>query len=85
MLRDSDQLNGHLGCPAETKSGWREKLAKLSDDGLYKHCEKYIWLSAYANNNPQSDYHFLADAGYDECKRREKIEIYQRAYDYHTK
>lgn len=65
----------------ETKSEWREKLAAMTEDELYKHCEEYIWLSAYANNNPRSDYHFLADAGYEECHRREKMDLYKRAYN----
>lgn len=64
----------------ETKEHWRQRLVAMSDDELYRHCERYIWLSAYARNNPTSDYHFLCDAGYDECARRDKLEIYERAH-----
>ena len=52
----------------------------MDDEELYTHCERYIWLSAYAHNNPRSDYHFLCDAGGDECTRRDKPDIYDRAY-----
>lgn len=40
-----------------------------------------IWLSAYANNNPRSDYHWQADACYDEAARRGKPELYVQAYE----
>lgn len=62
------------------KSAWQEKLAAMTDDELFEHCEQFIWLSAYAVNNPRSDYHFLCDAGYDECARREQPGIYSRAH-----
>jgi len=72
----SDRLNSH-----GTKTEWTEKLKEMSEEELFKHCEQFIWLSAYASNNPRSDYHFLCDAGYDECKRRDKVsEIYQAAW-----
>lgn len=59
---------------------WQEKLAAMTDEELFKHCEQYIWLSAYADNNPHSDYHFLCDAGYEECQRRDNLDIYSRAH-----
>lgn len=40
-----------------------------------------IWLSAYANNNYRSDYHWQVDACYDECEKRNKIDIYEKTYD----
>ena len=63
-----------------TKEEWREKLSAMTDAELYQHCERYIWLSAYASNNPRSNYHFLCDAGYAECKKRGKLGIYERAH-----
>jgi hypothetical protein len=65
----------------ETKESWREKLKGMTEGELRLHCKKYIWLSAYANNNATSDYHFLCDAGYDECLRRARLDIYERAYN----
>lgn len=52
----------------------------MDDAALEKECERKIWLSAYAGNNPRSDYHWQADALYAECERREKGDIYERAY-----
>ncbi len=74
----SDKLNeGDL-----TKTEWKEKLEGMTEAELYKHCEMHIWLSAYAANNPRSDYHFLCDSGYAECARRDRIDIYSKAYDH---
>ena len=67
------------------KSEYIAKIVGMTDAELLKEAKDKIWLSAYASNNPRSDYHWHADAIYDECKRREKPEIYQRAYDYNTK
>jgi hypothetical protein len=72
--------SGDLLNTGETKTEWRARLKAMTEDELYQHCEKYIWLSAYANNNPNSDFHFLCDAGYDECKTRSRVDVYDRAY-----
>lgn len=63
------------------RSDYIEKLAALDLEGLYRECKDRIWLSAFANNNPRSDYHWQADACYDECVARLKDDIYSRAYD----
>ncbi len=60
----------------EKQRDFREKLEKASDDELREFCRRYIWLSAYANNNPHSDFHWMCDFCYDECKRRDKISTY---------
>ena len=70
--------NDNYGKP---KRSYVDKLTDLDDRKFYDECEQKIWLSAYANNNPRSDYHWQADACYDEAARRGKPEIYQRAYD----
>lgn len=57
-----------------------DKLEEKSDEGLFEECDTYIWLSAYASNNPRSDYHWMCDACYDECTRRNKPEIYRTAW-----
>lgn len=56
------------------------KLEGLTDAELRAECEHYIWLSAYAANNPRSDYHWQCDATYDECVRRDKRDIYAAAH-----
>ena len=55
-------------------------LMEKDDEALKKECERTIWLSSYAGNNPRSDYHWQVDACYAECERRVKPGIYQRAY-----
>lgn len=58
---------------------FKAKLPEMSDDDLYEAARKYIWLSAYASNNPRSAYHSMCDATFDEAQRRGKPEIYERA------
>lgn len=57
-----------------------DKVAKLDNAALEKETKQKIWLSAYANNNPRSDYHWHVDILYDECEKRDKG-MYQRAFD----
>lgn len=63
------------------RQNWADRLASFDDDAFVTEASKMIWLSAYANNNPRSDYHWQADACYDEARRRGKPELYQRAFD----
>lgn len=56
------------------------KLAAMTDEQLFTEAEQYIWLSAYADNNPRSAYHWMCDATYDEAQRRGKTDIYSRAH-----
>jgi hypothetical protein len=58
-----------------------DKVAALDDDEFVNFAERKIWLSAFANNNPRSDYHWQADACYDEARRRGKSELYKQAYE----
>lgn len=69
--------NDNYGNP---KQNFADKLARLSDDDFVREAEDHIWLSAYANNNPRSDYHWQADSCYDEAKRRGNTELYNTAY-----
>jgi len=62
------------------KSNYLVKIAEMDEAALLIETEKKIWLSSYAANNHRSDYHWHCDACYDECARRGKIEIYERAY-----
>jgi hypothetical protein len=55
-------------------------LRQMDDAALEKECERKIWLSSYATNNPRSDYHWQCDACYAECDRRGSVAIYERAY-----
>jgi len=63
------------------KMDFVNKLLTMNDNDLQKQCERFIWLSAYANNNPRSDYHWQCDACYDVCAKQNKENIYKQAYD----
>ncbi len=69
--------NDNSGNP---KSDYVTKLEIMTDDVLFDLTEQKIFLSAYAANNPRSDYHWQCDACYDECVRRKRPEIYDRAH-----
>ncbi len=58
------------------KSDYLAKLTAMTDDQLRHECNDKIWLSAYASNNPRSDFHWQCDACYDECKQRNRPDIY---------
>jgi hypothetical protein len=63
------------------KSEYLQKVVGMTDEALGKECESKIWLSAYANNNPRSDFHWHSDALWDECQHRGKPEIYEAAFN----
>ena len=65
---------------AEKQDAYVKKLEGMTDEELFDEAKSKIWLSAYANNNPRSCFHWQCDATYDEAKRREKPEIYSRAH-----
>lgn len=70
--------NDNYGKPRQE---YVDKIAALSDSELQDECRHKIWLSAYANNNPRSDFHWHVDALYDECiKRDPSADNYKRAY-----
>ena len=64
------------------KSDYLAGLADMDDKQLREECDGKIWLSAYANNNPRSDYHWQCNACYDECNRRGKLHIYEQSHKY---
>jgi hypothetical protein len=53
------------------KSEYVDKIAVMEYEKLMNETKKKIWLSAYANNNPRSDYHWHVDVCYDELVRRD--------------
>jgi hypothetical protein len=64
----------------QPRQDFADKLARLTDEAFEDEAKSRIWLSAYANNNPRSDYHWQADACYDEAMRRGKSELYTSAH-----
>lgn len=57
------------------------KVSSMDDDALVGEVANKVYLSAYAANNPRSDYHWHADVLYDEARRREKPWLYQRGWN----
>ncbi len=77
MVYNKYKGNDNYGNP---KQKFLDELRSLDDANLRKKCSEYIWLSAYASNNPRSDYHWQCDACYDECQRRDKSNIYSEEH-----
>jgi len=57
-----------------------DKLIAMTDEQLYAETKQMIWLSAYASNNPRSDYHWQCDACYDAWGLRNKQDQYSKAH-----
>jgi len=53
--------NDNYGKP---KSKYIARLRTMTPEELRKETENKIWLSAYAGNNPRSDFHWQCDACY---------------------
>lgn len=69
------------GNDGKPKSEYLEKLSAMTDEELSKEAESKIWLSAYATNNPRSDYHWHCNAVYAECTKRDPNgENYNKAW-----
>lgn len=62
------------------KSAYIDRIKAMDDAALFGETESKIWLSAFAANNPRSDYHWHCDACYDECQRRGRVDIYVDAH-----
>jgi hypothetical protein len=71
-------LKDNYGRP---RSDYTDRLGAMDDAALEAECANMVWLSAYANNNPRSDYHWQVDACSDECGKRGKPEIYKRGWN----
>lgn len=72
--------------PARDNSGkptaeYVDRIVALSDDDLVHEASDKCWLSAFAANNPRSDYHWQTDALYAEAARRGKPWLYQRGWN----
>lgn len=63
-----------------SRQKFADKLAEYSEKEFLWECEQYIWLSAFAANNPRSDWHWMCDLCYDESIRRGAPDLYERAW-----
>jgi hypothetical protein len=66
------------------RSDYTDRLAAMTDGELLAEAKSKIWLSAYANNNPRSDYHWQADACWAESEKRTpgEAKVYRKAWDH---
>lgn len=79
MKMEKYEGNDNYGRP---RRAYVNKLQKMSKAELSEETEQMIWLSAFAGNNPRSDYHWQCDACYDEWTDNRKNEVgYEKAYD----
>ena len=72
------QLDGtdNYGRP---RQDFADRIAAMDDAEFMKTAEQYIWLDAYAANNPRSDYHWMSDACYAEAQERGKPGLFELA------
>lgn len=59
---------------------WVVTLPAMTRQELIAETEKFVWLSAYAANNPTSVYHDMCDATYDEWVRRDDVGGYRAGW-----
>jgi hypothetical protein len=80
VLEDRLLLSGtsNYGSPAQE---YADKIAGLLAENFVCEAAEAIWMSAWAANNPTSDYHYQASACYYEAQRRGNPDLYQQAYD----
>jgi len=62
------------------KTEYLKKLIAMDNDKFFAEIKNMVWLSAYAANNPRSDYHWQCDACWVESNRRGENQ-YKKAYD----
>jgi hypothetical protein len=64
------------------KADYLAKIAVMDDKGLRSECYSMIYQAARCANNPRADWHWMADACYDEAHKRDpKAAIYVDAYN----
>ena len=64
----------------QPRAAYVAKVAAFSAAELFAETKQKIWLAAYAQNNPRSDYHWHVDACYAEFLRRDDRAGYAAAF-----
>lgn len=62
-------------------SAYTAKIEAMDDDALVAEASDKCWLSAFASNNPRSDYHWQTGALYAEAAKRRKPWLYARGWN----
>lgn len=83
MTTERDYADKYTGKDnsGKPRADYVAKIVAMSDEELFKETKSKIWLSAYAGNNPRSDYHWHVDVCYDEWVHRGKVDQYTEAYN----
>ena len=63
----------------ESQNEYTEKISKMNDEELDKETYNMIYYFSTCNNQSRADWHWMCDACYKECKKREG-DIYNKAY-----
>lgn len=64
------------------KADYLTKIGAMNEKALYSECYSMIYQAARCANNPRADWHWMADACYDEtAKRAPGAPVYSRAYE----
>jgi tRNA A37 threonylcarbamoyladenosine dehydratase len=64
------------------KADYLAKIAGMSEPELEDECYRMIYQSSLCNNNYKADWHWMVDACYEECVKRDpQASIYTRAYN----
>jgi ADP-ribosylglycohydrolase len=69
--------NDNYGKP---RQDYFDRVKAMPDKELSDETEMTIWLSAYAANNPRSDFHWQTDACYDAWASRGDLHGYEKAW-----
>ena len=77
ISKEKYEGNDNYGNP---KSDYLKKISDMDESALSREISSVIYMSAFCSNNPRADWHWMADACYDECAERGKIEIYTAAH-----
>lgn len=78
MILSNYTGNDNYGRP---RSDYLAKIAAMSDHDLGRECYQMIYHATRCSNNPRADWHWKADACYDEsAKRGQGAPIYSTAW-----
>jgi hypothetical protein len=61
------------------RQAYADRLAAMDRDALFGECRDKVWLSAFAESVPASDFHWQAEACRAEAESRGELEVYHRA------
>lgn len=63
------------------KKAYFERILAMDAQALFKETKDKIWLSAFSNNNPRSDYHWHVDAIHTVYSMRGQEDRYTDAWE----